>query len=236
MVAGESVLLSIREAVEAVCKDFLQYEPQILLFSQVIQEVTKGRTIVKREGRKNGGWVTVEGRQNMHWMEGEEMAEYLCNALPNADLDPTMLSSICAMVFHTRACPAVHPDSGQPAIRIETGMENFVCRQCGQCCVSLDYHGELTTDDVALWKKLGRDDILKWVRTVKMEDERGHYRIWTIPGTTRLADVCPFLKKEPSENHWRCLIQDVKPRICRQYPASRKHASMTGCRGFEKAP
>lgn len=55
MVAGESVLLSIREAVEAVCKDFLQYEPQILLFSQVIQEVTKGRTIVKREGRKNGG-------------------------------------------------------------------------------------------------------------------------------------------------------------------------------------
>ncbi len=58
MVAGESVLLSLKEAVEAVCKDFQQYPPQILLFSQVIQELTKGKTIVKREGQKNGAWVT----------------------------------------------------------------------------------------------------------------------------------------------------------------------------------
>ncbi len=61
MVARESVLLSLKEAVEAVCKDFQQYPPQILLFSQVIQELTQAKTIVKREGQKNGVWVTVEG-------------------------------------------------------------------------------------------------------------------------------------------------------------------------------
>ena len=233
MVAGESVLLSLKEAVEAVCKDFQQYPPQILLFSQVIQQLTKGKTIVKREGQKNGAWVTIEGHQNMRWMEGRQMAGYFCNALQNEDPDPAILSSICAMVFHTRASVATHPGTRRPAIRIETGMEDFVCRKCGICCVSLDYHGELTSEDVALWKKLERDDILKWVRKLKKEDGKTEYRIWTIPGTTRLADVCPFLNKEPDGNCWRCLIQDVKPRICRQYPASRKHAFMTGCRGFE---
>ncbi len=161
------------------------------------------------------------------------MVGYVCNALQNADLNPAILSSICAMVFHTRASVATSPDTDRPAIWIQTGMEDFVCRKCGQCCVSLDYHGELSADDVALWKKLGRNDILKWVRILKKGDGKTDYRIWTIPGTTRLADVCPFLNKERSENCWRCLIQDVKPRVCRHYPASRKHAFMTGCRGFE---
>ena len=233
IVAGESVFLTVREAVEAVCEDFKQYSPQILLFSQVIQELSQGRTIVKREGRKNGAWVSVGGRPNMRWMEGEEMAEYLCDLLLNTDLDHAILSSICAMVFHTRASLAVHPDTGHPAIRIETGMEDFACRQCGQCCLSLDYHGELTAHDVALWKDLGRDDILKWVHISKRKDGGTEYRIWTIPGTTRVADVCPFLNKVSTENRWECLIQEIKPGICRQYPASRKHAFMTGCRGFE---
>ena len=231
--AGVSVHLTIKEAVEAICRDFKQYPPQILLFSQVIQELTDGRTIVKREGGRNGAWITVEGRPNMRWMEGEEIVEYSCDALRNADLDLTTLSSICAMVFHTRASLGIHPETGEPAIEIETGMKDFACRQCGHCCVSLDYHGELAADDVALWKKLGRDDILKWVRNFKKEDGGTGYRIWTIPDTTRLAEVCPFLQKAASENCWRCLIQDVKPRICRQYPASRKHAFMTGCQGFE---
>lgn len=232
--AGESILLTMKKAVDAVCRDFLQYDPQILLFSQIIQLISQGKTIVKREGLKNGAWVTVKGRQNMRWMEGEEIATYLSETLSEATLDATMLSSICAMVFQTRACPDVHPETGEISIRIETGMEDFFCRQCGQCCTLLDYEKELTADDVALWEKLGRKDILKWVRFLKREDGKTEYRIWTIPGTSRLADTCPFLKKSPPENCWKCLIQDVKPKICRQYPASRKHAFMTGCQGFKK--
>lgn len=231
--ARKSVLLTVGEAVEAVCKDFRQYKPQILLFSQVIRELTQGRTIVKREAEESGAWVSLKGRHKMRWMEGEEIAEYSCELLRNTDLDHTILSSICTMVFHTRASLVVHPDTGRPAIRVETGMEDFSCRQCGQCCLSLDYHGELTADDVALWKEQGRDDILKWVHISKKKDGGTDYRIWTVPGTIHVAEVCPFLHKTPSENKWSCMIQEVKPTICRQYPASRKHAFMTGCRGFE---
>ena len=195
MVARESVLLSLKEAVEVVCKDFQQYPPQILLFSQVIQELTQARTIVKREGQKNGAWVSVEGRPNMRWMEGREMAGYLCDALQNADLDHTILSSICAMVFHTRASVAIRSDTGRPAIRIETGMEDFACRQCGQCCVSLDYHGELTADDFALWKKLGRDDILKWVRYFKKERRGNGIQNMDNPGHNPSGGCLPILEE-----------------------------------------
>ncbi len=232
--ARESILLTMKEAVDAVCRDFLQYDPQILLFSQIIQLISKGRIIVKREALKNGAWLTVKGRQNMRWMEGEEMAEYLCEIFPDAGLDAAMLSTSCSMVFHTRATSSVDPDTHQPAIRIETGMEDFFCRQCGQCCTLLDYEKELTADDVSLWEKMERKDLLKWVRFLKKEDGKTEYRIWTIPGTASLAKICPFLEKSSFENRWKCLIQDVKPGICRQYPASRKHAFMTGCTGFKK--
>jgi Fe-S-cluster containining protein len=35
----------------------------------------------------------------------------------------------------------------------------------------------------------------------------------------------------PDRNRYRCTIHDIRPTICRQYPGSRKHARMTGCRG-----
>ena len=79
----------------------------------------------------------------------------------------------------------------------------------------------------------GRDDVLKWVGVYRNDRNRTVYRIWTIPGTRRLASVCPFLEHEPTENHWLCQIHEVKPTICRNYPVSRKHALMTGCPGFK---
>jgi len=229
----DSMFLSREEAVEAVCLDFRRYDPQIILFCQIIRLVSSGRVVVRREARKNGVWISVPGSQNMRWMEGPELVEYVCAEMKGTDLDPRLLPSICARVFQTRAWEDRDPETGQQGVWIETGMEDFSCRQCGQCCRSLDYHGELTAEDVAIWEKLGRTDILKWVRVVAEEGRERSYRIWTLPGTTQLADVCPFLKKVPSENRWGCSIHDVKPAICRQYPLTRKHAIMTGCRGFD---
>ncbi len=229
----DSLFLSCEQAVEAVCLDFRRYDPQTLLFCQIIRLVSSDRVVVKSEAEKNGLWVSVPGRRNMRWIEGPELVEYLCSEIQAADLDPPLLSSICARVFHTRAWEDRDPESGQKGVRIETGMEDFSCRQCGHCCRSLDYHEELITEDVAGWEKLGRTDILKWVRVIENEGQETAYRIWTIPGTTRLAEVCPFLKRMPSENRWGCLIHDVKPGICRHYPLSRKHAMMTGCPGFD---
>jgi len=229
----DSIYLSIDQALEAVCIDFRRYEPQIVLLCQIISLVSGGSIIVKREGGKDGAWISVQGRPNMRWAEGPELIETACAAVKGIARDSRLVSSICARVFHERAWEERDPETGQMGVRIETGMEGFSCRQCGRCCTFLDYHNELTEEDVVRWEKLGRTDILKWVRGIEQKGRESGYRIWTVPGTTGLADRCPFLKKIPSENRWECLIHDVKPAICRQYPLTRKHGLMTGCLGFD---
>jgi Fe-S-cluster containining protein len=229
----DAIFLSIEEAVEAVCVDLQRYEPQIMVLCRTLSLVLGEGIVLKREGQKCGAWVSMQDRRHMRWMNGPELVGIACAALRSADRDPELMTSVCAGVFHERAWMERDRRTGQVGVRIETGMENFSCRQCGRCCMSLDYHDELTEEDVALWKGLGRTDILEWVRAVHPESGKEAYRIWTVPGTTRLADVCPFLKKIPSQNRWECLIHDVKPAICRQYPLTRKHGLMTGCLGFE---
>jgi Fe-S-cluster containining protein len=128
---------------------------------------------------------------------------------------------------------AIDPQTGCRGICIETGMESFYCRQCGRCCRTLDYHSGITAEDVASWQESGRADILEWVGVTRSNCLVPVYRIWVTPGTNQLAEVCPFLKRQSSENRWLCRIHDVKPKICREYPVSRKHALKTGCRGFE---
>lgn len=233
MAKNETLFLTRKEALEAIRRDFRQYDPQIMLFCQIIRLISGGNIVAKREGQKNGAWVSLPGRGNMRWMNGAEMVEYLCDSL-ESDLRVSLLASICARVFQTRARVEADPATGQEGLSIETGMEDFSCRQCGHCCRTLDYHREVIEEDVALWQELGRSDILQWVGVFTGERNKKSYRIWTTPGTTALAEGCPFLKNISSENRSVCLIQDVKPGICRQYPSSRKHAVMTGCPGFKK--
>ncbi len=234
MVEKEHIFLTIDQALQAICNDFRQYNPQIMLFCGIIRLISNGDTVVTRDRKKNGAWISTGGHQNMRWMDGPELVDYLCETVTTADLNSERLSAVCARVFQTHAFPDIHPETGQAGIRVETGMEEFHCLQCGRCCRSLDYSKELTAQDVAKWQALGRTDILKWVGVFKGHGHKTAYRIWMIPGTTQPARECPFFQKMPSENRWTCRIHDVKPAICRQYPASRKHAVMTGCPGFER--
>ncbi len=105
----------------------------------------------------------------MRWMEGREMAGYLCDALQNADWI-ILYYPLYAPWFSTHA--PLLPSARIPVVRpygLRPGWKTLFAGQCGQCCVSLDYHGELTADDVALWKKLGRDDILEMGAHFKKE-------------------------------------------------------------------
>ena len=233
MTKKETLFLTRTEALEAICRDFRQYDPQIMLFCQIIRLIFGGDIVAKREGQKNGAWISLPGRRDMRWMDGAEMVEYLCDSL-ESDLSVPLLASICARVFQTRASVGVDSATGQEGVSIETGMEDFTCRQCGQCCRTLEYHREIIEEDVALWEELERSDILQWVSVFTGENNKKSYRIWTTPGTTELAESCPFLKRISPENRSVCLIQDVKPGICRQYPSSRKHAVMTECPGFKR--
>lgn len=228
----DSIFLTIDQAIEAVCSDFRQYEPQVLLFSEIISVLTKGHIVARREMGKNGIWIRGAGDLKMRWREGSDLIETMCDMLSEIGTDPTTIASVCSRVFQTRASPDKDPASGESGVRVLTGMEDFSCRQCGRCCQKLDYRSEVTEEDVAYWKQTGRSDILKWVGVFKKNTHEIVYRIWIRPGTRTFAETCPFLQKNPHDRLWTCRIHDVKPRICREYPVSRKHAIMTGCAGF----
>jgi len=233
MTEKDSVFLTIDQAIAAIRLDFRQYEPQVLLFNEIIVVLSKGDITTRREMGKTGIWIGMPGEKRMRWLEGTALIDTLCDILSRSKPDPKVLSAVCARVFQTRAFPAADPTTDQPGIRILTGMEDFACRQCGKCCRMLDYHNEITAHDVAQWEQMGRRDVLDWVGRFRNSDQETVYRIWIKPGTRKIAETCPFLEKIPHENHWMCRIHDVKPRICREYPVSRKHAIMTGCPGFD---
>ena len=228
-----SIVLTIEQAIDAIQIDFRQYAPQLMLFSAILKLITGHNAYLTNEPSKNGAWLHEPGRQKLRWLDKTELVAYMCKILAEAELSPELLASICSRVFQNKAVVQIDPHTGGSVIRIQTGMEAFECKQCGQCCRSLDYHDELTAEDVAQWKAMGRNDILDWVGIFKANGiERITYRIWMPPGTRKLAETCPFLKKVPTQNRWICQIHADKPTICRNYPVSRKHAMMTGCPGF----
>ena len=228
----ETIFLSPRQALDAVCMDFRRYEPQAMLFSEILRVISNGNAVIKQDREKEGRWVAAGPGSKMVWLDGPALSECVCRALNEQKLELDVIVSVCARVFQTRAFLGKDPDSGQAGIHIETGMEGFSCRQCGNCCKFLDYHDALTAADMKLWERMGRNDILDYVRGGHKHIGEPRYRIWVDPETGKIVDQCPFLKNLPDENHWICRIHDVKPRICREYPVSRKHGIMTGCPGF----
>jgi Fe-S-cluster containining protein len=233
MVEKDSIFLTTEQTIAAICLDFRQYEPQVLLFSEIISVLSKGNIIAKREMGKNGIWIRRTGERKMRWLEGSDLINTMCDILSDNRPDPVLLAAVCARVFQTQAFPDKDPTTVTSGIRVLTGMEDFACRQCGKCCQKLDYHNEVTGDDVAFWERKGRSDVLEWVGAYKKDGQETVYRIWVRPGTRTFAETCPFLQKKPDENIWICRIHDVKPHICRDYPVSRKHAVMTRCPGFD---
>ena len=230
----ESIFLTTQEAIAAIISDFRQYEPQIILFSGILPLITGNRIHLKREPGKTGAWVNRVGKSHMKWLDGPELVETMCNTIVQTPWHNDLLAAVCARVFRTCATPHEDQSTGNSGVRIETNMEAFRCRRCGFCCRFLDYHNQVTAEDVVLWKASGRNDILKWVHEINLGGETPDYRAWVVPGTQKQAETCPFLEKEKESRQWRCQIQDVKPAICRQYPLNRKHAVMSGCSGFKK--
>ena len=204
------------------------------MFAELIPLIADGNTVAKKDTQKNGIWIGKRGQQNMRWLAENDLINYMCTAVRTADLSPTLLAAVCGRVFQTRARPDKDACTGREGIRIDAGMDAFVCRQCGRCCRTLDYQQEVTAEDIARWRKQGRSDILEWVGIFKKDGCETGYRIWVVPGTRQPAKQCPFLEKIASENRWICKIHSVKPTICRNYPVSRKHALMTGCPGLEE--
>ena len=113
--------------------------------------------------------------------------------------------------------------------------EGFKCKQCGNCCLNLEAsHTTAYEEDVQLWRKEERKDILDWIDPISLGNGIFIYDIWISPRTGEDVNRCPWLRKLPNKNKYICRIHDVKPKRCRDYPKSRKHAEKTGCKGFEE--
>ena len=108
--------------------------------------------------------------------------------------------------------------------------EGFECIQCGHCCKNL-CPNSATEEDYQTWENQERWEIIDYVSTCKVGDQVLFHDIWIDPETGDEVDECPFLDHHPDTNKYECIIHSVKPKVCRDYPTSKKHAIETGCKG-----
>jgi Fe-S-cluster containining protein len=84
-----------------------------------------------------------------------------------------------------------------------------------------------------MWKRNECLNILEWVNPIDVGNGKYIYDIWFNPDTGEEVERCPWLRKLPRQDKYICRIHDVKPKMCRQYPKSKRHAKETSCRGFD---
>ncbi len=226
-----TIFLTREEAVDAIRIDLQQYGSQTGLLCELFPTVMGPGAVVVRDADPGRVWVKQAARGPMRQVSSADLADTLFSRITKASASIERLADICTNVFKEPAVAGFDNETRSAGVWIETGMAEFACRQCGQCCLTLDYHLECTLEDYKRWQSLGRDDILQWVRRISGPAGTAAFRIWVEPGAEKPARVCPFLQKESGSEKRTCRIQDVKPEICRQYPFTRKHAVMTGCRG-----
>ncbi|MFP4571944.1 MAG: YkgJ family cysteine cluster protein [Desulfobacterales bacterium] len=231
------IFLSMKEAVSAIRIDFNHYPPQTGLFMDLCPLIL-GPDIAVTCDSQSSLWIKqARGRRTsrMQRITYPDLGRLLINTLEKSTPSADLMAEICSRVFLTRAEPSRNGIGAETGIRIDTGMENFKCRQCGRCCRKLDYRNEVSAEDYLNWQELERKDILERIATISRNGRIISYAAWVEPGTRRFADVCPWLvpaDKKDKTGQWVCKIHDIKPEICRQYPGTRKHAQMTGCIGF----
>jgi Fe-S-cluster containining protein len=107
----------------------------------------------------------------------------------------------------------------RPRIRVP-----FECRQCGRCCLKYGNCLKATAEDIEIWDRAGRTDILQWVGA--------NGELWVNESTGEEAVRCPFLRKVPGKKSYICRIYDARPRVCREYPVNQKQALEDGCPGL----
>jgi Fe-S-cluster containining protein len=230
----EKTFLTPKEVLAAIRIDFKQYDTQFSLFQELCPLITDNRKILVKDGRDFCVLISRGRKSKMRRINDSDLGPYLYNMLKTTSFSLPILAQICNRVFQTPAYPGKHEKGGYDGIWIETDMKRFICRQCGYCCQNLNYHNDCTQNDYERWQLLGRDDITERVKIIRTNDKPARYQIWIEPGTRQATPECPWLKKDPSYNLYHCAIQDIKPEFCRQYPLTRKHADMTGCKGSFK--
>lgn len=105
--------------------------------------------------------------------------------------------------------------------------KGFICKRCGKCCGMIDAICiSLDPRDIRRWKKEERFDILR--HTVKLSPRI--YDGWFSVKTGDELSRCPWYRK--SDGQARCRIHNTKPTLCQIYPLTKRHALLSGCKGY----
>jgi Fe-S-cluster containining protein len=223
------IFLRFDQTLAAIARDFAQYAPQTGLFCGLVPLVFGSQALVSRKPGRDEVWLRIETRGVPERLDGRRLGERLAARLRADPPDPRRLAAICRRVFQGRT--VVGEKDGHAGFWVETGMEGYTCRRCGHCCRDLCFEDGGTAADWEGFAALGRRDILAWIDPIRRDGRVVACRLWIDPATGRPAAVCPWLVEE-ARGHFACRIHPIRPEICRQYPATRKHAEMTGCIGF----
>jgi Fe-S-cluster containining protein len=228
----EKLFLTRDQALEALGRDFMQYPAQMSLLSTLVPMICGDSAYLMRDAGRPTVWLKTPELKRPLQLHEERVGEWLVHRLKAVPPSIEQLAAICTRVFQTSVTAVAQTAASPPGVRIHTGMDAFSCRMCGRCCRTLDYRDGCSLADYRRWVESGRTDILRWVGVVREKGRTVACRIWIVPGTNRFAVSCPWLKPADRPDRYVCSIHDVRPTICRQYPGTRKHARMTGCRGF----
>jgi Fe-S-cluster containining protein len=109
---------------------------------------------------------------------------------------------------------------------------SITCQRCGRCCKEewWLWEGYASIQDIAGWIATRRYDILDWVDPVV--DPCTHeivFDIWISPRTHDDVSRCPWFRKQRGSDLYGCLIHDVKPIACREWPSNIADAQKIGC-------
>lgn len=230
----EKIFLTQTQAIHAVHFDFNQYGSQFDLFQELLPIISDNKIIAAKDG-KNSCMLIIRGHKSKtQHMRNNDLGDYLFNTLNEKLFPLSIIAIVCSKVFRTKSWVGTDNASGIDGIWLKTEMAHFKCRQCGNCCQNLKYHNECSENDYKQWKALNRKDILEKIISIHSDSQPPQFKIWKKPGTNRFYEKCPWLKPSGFKARYECRIHDFKPEFCRQYPLTRKHAMMTGCKGIFK--
>ena len=230
MSPDEKTFLTLSQAVGALAEDFRQYGPQPHMCHEIGPMILKDDFKTGMFNQQKRAWIARSGCFPEEPVADEAMGFYLIHMLETNKICAKDMAKICGRVFEAPALAG--EQGGEPGIWVRSQMAGFACKRCGHCCTGLG--NTCTTEDYRLWERLGRTDILAWVKPEPSGGNGIQYRIWVDPQTGTETDSCPFLGKQSGKKGFFCTIQEVKPRVCREYPFTRKHARLTGCPGFDE--
>jgi len=231
--------LNLEEAAAEIVKDLSSSEPeQVKLFAYIYVFLAGGRALPDKHKESAddiehiGIWYQAEKHQKKIFHNWHLFRELLARAFLKVNPDTTDIAKIYSRVMWVNSYPG-KDERDKDGIWVKTEMEKFKCVQCGNCCLNLNDAICTTADpeDLIRWEKEGRWDILDWVSYL-LEDDRTLADLWISPKTGEDVTRCPWLRKLPGKEKYKCRIHDTKPAHCIKYPKTKKHALTTGCKGF----